>query len=296
MTIQETLAEGKKLLKTPIPSSFVDTPDLDAVLLLSEVLHENRVQLIAFGNKAISEQDRHKFFDLISRRKKGECIAYILGHKEFRGLEFIVNRHVLVPRPDTETLAEAALEYIDSTYETGTPRPKRSCLSLLDLCTGSGAIAVSLKNERPFLEVTAADISTEALETAKLNADRLLNKGITLIQSDLFSTITDTFNIIVSNPPYIPSGVIETLAPEVRQEPKIALDGGADGLVLVRKIISRAPEHLHQGGVLLLEAAPEQMQEIKKLLEASGFIGIRIFKDLAGRERVISGKIDPIAG
>jgi len=281
MTIRETLAEGKELLRAPSLSSSIDTPDLDAALLLSEILHKSRSDLITRGNESISEQDREKFFCLISRRRNGECVAYILGRKEFRGLDFVVNPHVLIPRPDTETLVEAALECSDQ---------KHGILSLLDLCTGSGAVAVSLKNERPFLRVSASDISPEALETARRNAARLLHGSdeVRFIRSDLFENISGRFDIITANPPYIPTGELSGLAPEVRGEPMLALDGGVDGLELTGLIISQAPEHILPGGAILLEAAPEQMPAIRSLLETNGFGGIRIRRDLAGRDRVIA--------
>ena len=336
MTIHEVLAEGTKLLSIPATEAQIDTPSLDASLLLSEVLQISREKLIVNANEPITEPDRERFLKLLERRRRGECIAYILGRRDFRGLTFAVNHHVLVPRPDTETLVEAALEYIDSWQiskkvpkpiknhsigpKTGHVATQSKSLTLLDLCTGSGAIAISLKRERPFLSVTASDISAEALEVAALNNSQIFSRGgaenaetrgenntrcsltentedaegkseaVRFIQSDLFENISGKFDIIVSNPPYVPSGVIDTLAPELQREPRLALDGGGDGLVLVRKIISESRDHLVPGGVLLLEAGPEQMPVIRKLLEERGFSNIKVHRDLAGRERVISGK------
>ena len=317
MTIQETLAEGTKLLKSPSASSHIDTPALDASLLLSEILRKSRAELIAHANASIAENDRDAFFRLLERRRNGECIAYILGRREFHGLEFSVNPHVLVPRPDTETLVEAALEYIDSRQSPDTQQDHElgeHSLSLLDLCTGSGAVAISLastlKNEHPSLTITASDISPEALETAALNADRLLDerllngrlsgdnhnsvrfiKSVRFIQSDLFESIPEKFDIIVSNPPYVPSDELAALAPEVQREPRLALDGGDGGMVLIKKIIAQAPGHLLHGGILLLEAGPGQMPDIRAILAAHGFSGVRLHKDLADRDRVISGRI-----
>ena len=294
MTVRETLAEGKRLLKSPSPLSFIDSPDLDAELLLAEILHVRREELLLRTDETLTDTNREQFLSLVERRRKGECIAYILGRKEFRGLDFVVNSNVLVPRPDTETLAEAALEYIDSWDVSNTPQcpESKNSFSVLDLCTCSGALAISLKYERPFLRVTASDISAEALEIAGQNSARLLDdnrNSVRFIQSDIFENIPDKFNIIVSNPPYIPTNELSTLAPEVQLEPRLALDGGADGLALIRKIISLAPEHLAQGGVLLIEAGPEQMPEIAALLEKNGFRVVRLHKDMAGRDRVISG-------
>ena len=285
MTIHEILSSGKKLLAAPCKESLISNPSLDASLLLAETLHVTREELIVRGNDTVPEVDREKFFALLERRRAGECVAYILGRKEFRGLDFTVNQGVLVPRPDTETLVEATLEYIDSTAGAD-----NKIISLLDLCTGSGAIAISLKNERPFLDVTASDISSEALETASINSARHLKEPVRFIQSDLFENINSKFDIIVSNPPYVPSDMIDSLAPEPRKEPRLALDGGEDGLELIRKIILQVREYLQKSGVLLLEAAPEQMTEMEKLLETQQFSNIKMYKDLTGRERVISAQ------
>jgi release factor glutamine methyltransferase len=288
MTVQELLTEGKYLLKLPASTALIDTPELDAALLLAEILHTSREGLILRGNENLAEPYRKKYLGLLERRRRGECIAYILGRKEFHGLDFAVNPNVLVPRPDTETLLEAALEQINTITGQGD-----TGLCLLDLCTGSGALAVSLKKERPSLSVTASDISVEALETAAHNAGRLLPNGaaINFVLSDLFENIGGKFKIIVSNPPYVPSGAFTTLAPEVLTEPRLALDAGEDGLYFIKKIISRAQDHLFPGGFLFLEAGPNQMPVIKTLLENNCFGDIVVYKDLAGSERVISARL-----
>ena len=284
MTIREALAEGRRVLALPCTSAFIDTPELDASLLLCETLHKNREGLILCGDEPVAGPLLREYLALLERRRSGECVAYILGRKEFRGLQFLVNEFVLVPRPDTEALLEAALENIDAITAD-----RESTVSVLDLCTGSGALAISLKNERPQLDVTASDISVKALKVAKQNAANLLDNGYgaKFIKSDLFENIAGKFDIIVSNPPYVPSGEMAALAPEVRREPALALDGGRDGLDLIRQIISQAGDYLHPNGALLLEAAPGQMPEIKALLAKHNFSGIRICKDLAGRDRVI---------
>jgi release factor glutamine methyltransferase len=278
MTIREALAEsGASLL-----AAGVDTPGIDASLLLAHILETNRTALAASGPEPISEEKLAEFHALIERRLSGECVAYITGKKEFRGLEFLVNQSVLVPRPDTETLVETALLHLGVKN------------TVLDLCTGSGAIAVSLKNEAPDAEVWATDISSSALETAKLNAARLLKKKkkITFSQGDLYDALPVShplFSIIVCNPPYIPSDVIETLPAEVRNEPRIALDGGTSGLEIISRVIEGAPGFLSRGGTLLLEADPRQMNEITILLKRRGFHTIKTYNDLSGRERVIGG-------
>jgi len=287
MTIQRILAEGKKLLEAPCTSACIDTPALDAALLLAEILKTSREELIAHADGELDRRIYDTYQALLERRRSGECIAYILGRKEFCGLEFAVNPKVLVPQPDTETLFEAAMEYINTYAEEG--------LSVLDLCTGSGALAISLKKRNPFLSVTASDISSEALETAALNAKRLLSGelAVNFIHSDIFINIPDRFDIIVSNPPYVPTGEISNLAPEVQREPRLALDGGEDGLALIRLIVAGAPFHLLPGGVLLIEADPGQMKRIRDLLANNGFARVRLHGDLSGRDRVISAGLTP---
>ena len=296
MTIRELQAKGTALLKAPCASACIDTPALDAALLLAETLQVCREDLITRANNEAAEREREKYQTLLERRRSGECIAYILGRKEFHGLEFAVKAKVMVPRPDTETLLEAALEYIGKIYPSKVCRissPENDIISVLDLCTGSGVLAISLKKECPFLSVTASDISTEALETAAFNAGRLLagESAVYFIQSDIFENLQGRFRIILTNPPYIPSGEIPTLAPEVQLEPKIALDGGEDGLALTRRIITQAPLHLLPEGALLLEADSRQMPQIKELLANNGFAYVRLHRDLADRERVISAKL-----
>ena len=299
MKIREALAEGKRTLKSPCSTAVIDTPDLDALLLLSHLIQSRRENLIIRGEESITGNLFEKFLGLLERRRSGECIAYILGHKEFRGLEFLVNPNVLVPRPDTETLLEAALENIDTNLsgggaENAKGNSEKNVISLLDICTGSGALAISLKNERPFLNVSASDISIKALETATLNDDKLLSKDdvITFIKSDLFENISGKYNIIISNPPYVSTDELTNLTPEIQLEPRLALDGGPDGLTLIRKIITQARDHLLPNGVLLLEASPKQMPVIHEYFEANGFSCVKIYKDLAYRERVALGKLN----
>ena len=278
MIVREALAQGG----TDLKFTGIDTPGLDASLLLAFVLKTNRTSLLAAGTETLSVKACKTYCELIERRCNGECVAYIIGKKEFRGLEFEVNPSVLVPRPDTETLVEAALKQLKDNQ-------KEVCV--LDLCTGSGAVAISLKSEMPELEIHATDISAEALETAKRNAIRLLpNSKIQFYQGDLYKALPDLkFNLIVSNPPYIPSHEINTLSAEVQNEPRIALDGGGDGLVIIKRIIDGAPGYLQNNGILLMEADPRQMKDISMMLEKRGFKDIQLYKDLADSQRVIGG-------
>ena len=293
MRIREALAQGSADLKfADIPS-----PGLDASILLAHVLRITRTELFASGTKRISEEACASFCELVERRCSGECVAYLTGKKEFRELEFTVNPSVLVPRPDTETLVEAALAIssgqLAENREQGTEKNVK--VVVLDLCTGSGAAAVALKNERPEIEVHATDISEDALEAAKSNAARLLpEKNICFYHGDLYNALPDSlcFSLIVSNPPYIPTHEIETLSPEVQNEPRIALDGGVSGLEIIGRIIDGAPDYLRNGGTLLMEADPRQARDITALLEKRGFNNIQLYKDLSGSERVIGGRFE----
>ncbi|MCL2067117.1 MAG: peptide chain release factor N(5)-glutamine methyltransferase [Treponema sp.] len=300
MLIRQALSEGCAALAAAGKGS----PGLDASLLLAEVLGTSRTALAAAGEDELPQKALDSFRLLIGRRLGGECVAYILGRKEFRGLEFSVNKSVLVPRPETETLVEAALEVWGiGNGEWGVKNRSGKTAGnfrVLDLCTGSGAVAVSLKSEWPDLTVWASDISAKALKVARANAARLLPpESICFFLGDLFEALPNPqspfpipqFNLIVSNPPYIPGAQIETLSPEVKNEPRIALDGGEDGLAIIKGIIAAAPDYLIRGGALLLEADPGQMKNIAGLLEKNGFMNIKEYRDLSGSERVIGGTL-----
>jgi release factor glutamine methyltransferase len=287
MLIREVLAQGSADLKY----AGIKTPGLDASLLLAHILNTNRTSLITRGTDHLSEKENSAFCELLERRVTGECTAYIIGKKEFRGLEFDVNGSVLVPRPETETLVETAIEIIKKNVKDN------AVVNILDLCTGSGAVAVSLKNEIPSCEITAADISSDALNTAAHNAEKLLGgKLINFFQGDLFSVLPSPlpafYSLIVSNPPYISSDEIQTLAVEVQNEPRLALDGGISGLEIIERIIEKAPDYLQQNGYLLLEADPRQMEQIIILLDKRGFKDIQLYKDLSGQSRVIGGRFE----
>ncbi|GHT73742.1 release factor glutamine methyltransferase [Spirochaetia bacterium] len=319
MTIREALTAGTARLAV----GGIETPSLDAALFLADILNTTRTALIIGAANPLSDAACRRFTQSLDRRLAGVCTAYILGRREFRGLDFTVTPDVLVPRPDTETLVEAALTHIDRLLQTrGASQQPRPPIALLDLCTGSGAVAVSLKHERPQLAVYAADISPKAIAVARQNATKLPGTStpaiapgtafnrvpapaitsetpspITFIESDLFNAfpaapnIPRRFNIIVANPPYVPSGVIETLSTEVRREPLLALDGGDDGLDLIRRLITEAPRYLLPGGSLLLEADPGQMETITRILADQGYTGIQTYMDLSQRPRVTGGTV-----
>jgi release factor glutamine methyltransferase len=309
MTVQAAQTRAARLLA----GAGIDTPALDSSLLLAEALGLDRERLILAYPGPLPEDAARRFEELLRRRLAGESAAYILGRREFWGLEFTVSPAVLVPRPDTETLVEAALPFLASPasppFRNSAPVPAPRT-SALDLCTGSGAVAIALKHEAGGLEVWASDSSPDALEIARHNAARLLgNAGkaedsgetaapgvapITFVLSDLFEQIPRRFSLITANPPYVKSAEIAGLSAEVRGEPRIALDGGADGLDLIRRLIAEAPAHLYPGGGLFLEADSRQMKTIRAELEKTGFAGIQTYRDLSGAERVIGGIIKPV--
>jgi len=297
LLIREALAQGSADLKF----ANIESSSLDASILLAHILKTERTALFASGTDLISDDACAAYCDLIQRRRNGECVAYLTGKKEFMGLEFIVNNSVLVPRPETETLVETALTIYNEQLAMNNEQltEKNVKFYVLDLCTGSGAVAISLKHEMPELEVYASDISVNALGLAETNAAGLLSKEncINFFIGDIYSAISyplpkSIFSLIISNPPYIPSGEIETLPIEVQNEPRIALDGGDSGLEIIERIINGAPDFLKNGGFLLMEADPRQMSAITILLEKRGFSDIQLYKDLSGSKRVIGGRYE----
>lgn len=316
MIVGEALAEGAALLR----KAGVDSPSLDSSLLLAASLGIDRSRLLARRSDPLAPQVEERYRNYLYRRATGDCTAYVLGSKEFRGLDFVVTPDVLVPRPDTETLVEAAAAWIDAQPRDFTGKGSSAPLRLLDVCTGSGCVAVSLKSERPDVDVSASDLSPAALAVARVNAERLLNSrhrdteyterapsssvpsfsssvssvadsSIRFYESDLLASVPGRFDLIVSNPPYVPSGVIPGLAVEVRREPRLALDGGADGLDLIRRLVRESRERLDGGGRLLVESGADQTARIAELMAKAGFIGIETIRDLAGLERVTGGSV-----
>jgi release factor glutamine methyltransferase len=286
MTIREAIKYGS----AELIYSGIQNPSLDVSLLLGNILGLNRTTLIMKGTDPLPDEALTQFNSYLERRKQGECVAYITKKKEFWGLEFFVNPSVLVPRPDTELLVETALEIIKKEQQNSNPQ-----FTILDLCTGSGAVAIALKHEKPELEVHASDISAEALKVAQANATRLLppNSKIQFYLGDLYSQLTtNNYSLITANPPYVPTNTIKILPPEVQKEPHIALDGGETGLDIIQRIIKDAPNYLKRGGLLLMEADPNLMERIAVLLANRGFHDLKLYKDLSGLERVIGGKYE----
>lgn len=262
----------------------------DAETLLLYLEKADRTFLYIHRNDATDEYRADAYFGLIDRRAAGEPLQYILGSQEFMGLNFAVNTSVLIPRQDTETLVELALKRAGE---------KKRSLSILDMCCGSGAIAVSMAHFLPKAKITACDISLEALEVARGNAARNgLNGRIEFRESDLFFMtkrkktvrIKDSFDMILSNPPYIPTQDIDTLQTEVRDhEPIKALDGGSDGLDFYRRIAEDAFGSLKKDGLMFLEIGCDQAEAVTSLLSGAGYYSeIEVHKDLTGLDRVIS--------
>lgn len=259
----------------------VPDPEYDSALLLSHLCGRPPLMLRLDMDTQLNEETIARFKSLCSRRLKREPLQYILSESSFCGFPFFVDSRVLIPRPETELLCEWALELI--------PADRKS--DILDLCCGSGCIGISLKLSRPAASVCLSDISKDALDVAALNATRL-NADVFFCRSDLFNDLpADRLDVIVSNPPYIPSPDCASLQAEVMQEPLSALDGGDDGLCFYRRICSEAPHHLKPGGFLLMELGDNQADRVRSLMEASGFVSVTVRKDYQSLERMICGMI-----
>lgn len=274
MQIQEILSSTIKQLN----SNNVEEPNNKAKRLLAFVLNVPKEFLIINDNKELNKKQEVKYKKCIERLIKGEPIQYIIGKQEFMGIDLIVTNDVLIPQPDTEILVEETIK-VAKQYD----KPK-----ILDLCTGSGAIAIAIKKCIPEAEIVASDLSSKALRIAN-NNDR--TKKIRFILSDLFENINEKFDIIVSNPPYIKTEEIKTLSKEVQNEPLMALDGGQDGLYFYEKIIKQANSYLNQNSYLCLEIGENQKNEIIKKIQYNGkYTNIQTYKDLGGHDRVITCK------
>lgn len=258
----------------------------DANLLLQAALDVNRAYLAAHHEQILSSRQAAAYETLIQRRRAGEPTAYILGEREFYGLNFKITPAVLIPRPETELLVERALERM----------PQDQSCKVLELGTGSGNIALVLARYRPLVNITAVDCSEEALAVARQNAEKLLgadSRAVMFKNSDWFDALDgETYDLIISNPPYVASGDAHLRQGDVRFEPRQALNGGAGGLECIRQIIQGAPSHLCKGRWLLLEHGYDQAHACLELLAQSGFARPFCSRDLAGIPRVSGGRID----
>lgn len=265
----------KRLLEAGIEEAA-----LDARLLLEQICGTDRNTLLVHGDREVNEREQQAYEEAIARRSQRIPLQQITGSQEFMGLVFQVNEHVLVPRQDTEILVEEVL------------RELQDGMRVLDLCTGSGCILISLLHYSNRCQGVGTDISPEALEVARKNGAALLgtDKEYTFGESDLFEQVEGCYDIIVSNPPYIRHEEIDTLMPEVRDyEPRIALDGGEDGLDFYRRIAIESPAHLNGGGRLYLEIGCDQGDAVQELLLQRGFREVNVVQDYAGLDRVVYG-------
>jgi release factor glutamine methyltransferase len=282
--VRDVLMQGTRLLKRRCDT---DTPYLDAVLLMGHALKKSKEQVLASLEDPIWETDALSFGKVLELRAKGMPIAYITRKKEFYGLEFYVDSRVLIPRPDTELLVEKGLEAAER-FTAGDH-------SMLDLCTGSGCVGIAFAHtmaRKPSgsWQVTLSDISREALAVSAVNSRAILGEELSCIHSDLFEDIAGKFDLIVSNPPYLTDA--ECADPQLirRREPSLALRSGRDGLDHIRKIIERAPDHLNDDGVIIIEGGFQQAEDIRRLYESHGFYHIEIHQDMAGLNRAVSAR------
>ena len=277
MTYQEANQKGRMILA----EHHIEDASVDAWLLMEFVTGMSRTRFFVDGISRMRLEEEERYFQLIEKRARRIPLQHLTGVQEFMGLEFMVNEHVLVPRQDTELLVlEAEKQLRKISVETP---------GVLDMCTGSGCIAISLKARNPQIQCIATDISEKALEMAKKNAEKMQSE-IVFVHTDMFSNITGTFDMIVSNPPYIPTKVIESLEEEVRlYDPFSALDGKEDGLYFYRILAKESPRFLKDGGWIYMEIGHDQSASVEALLKEAGFEEIRTEKDLAGLDRVVCG-------
>ncbi|MFV0528695.1 MAG: peptide chain release factor N(5)-glutamine methyltransferase [Lachnospiraceae bacterium] len=272
-TYRSLYETGKKQLG----DAGIDAPETDAWYLLEFVLQIDRTSYYMAPETEVTSGEQERYLALLLQRSQHVPLQYITGMAPFMGYMFHVNEHVLIPRFDTEILVEEALKRL---------APK---MRILDLCTGSGCIIVSLAAQKIPVTAVGSDISAQALEVAVRNAVALCTQ-VEFVQGDLFEAVQGCFDLIVSNPPYIPTADMQGLQAEVQQEPALALDGSADGLFFYHKITAKAGDYLNPGGWLLFEIGYDQAEEVAALLQKNAFDAIEVVKDLAGHDRVVLGR------
>ena len=275
MKYHEILNQGSKILKL----NKIKSHSLDSEILLSSLLNVDRSQLIINHNKIVKNNEKKNFFFLINRRKKNEPISYITGYKEFWNNNFKVDKNVLIPRPDTETIVEQVLSYL---------RPQ-STKKILDIGTGSGCIIISILKERKKCKGVGIDISKNAIKLAKYNAKiQHIKNRIKFFHSDIDNFFLDKYDLIISNPPYIKQHEINGLEKDIRNyEPRVALNGGIDGYSKIRLTIKRSSALIKKNGKLFLEIGSNQVMETLKILKLNGFFVNKVVKDLANKNRCI---------
>ena len=274
MTYREAVEFGTKCLT----DAGVPDAALDAWYLLQMVCKIERSYYYVHGEEDITQDAQKEYEIAVQKRAEHIPLQYIIGEQEFMGLRFKVNSNVLIPRQDTETLVEQVLKIV------------KPGMKVLDLCTGSGCVLISVLKNAPELTGMGSDISKTALLVAKENA-KLHEVDAEWVRSDLFDNITETFDVIMANPPYIPTGEILSLMPEVRDfEPENALDGGADGLDFYRKIAGQVKDYLNPGGYVYMEIGYDQGEAVSELMRNAGFTEVEVIKDLARNDRAVKGK------
>lgn len=274
LTLQMIYKEGAETLE----HAGIPDAKLDAWYLLEYVTGISRASYFGDPKREVPKEQAESYREVILRRAGHIPLQHITGEQEFMGYTFLVNPDVLIPRQDTETLTEEALKFT------------KPGMKVLDMCTGSGCILISLLKSCPGLKGTGCDISEKALKTARENGRRLQVEA-SWIQSDLFEQISERFDLIVSNPPYIRTGVIEELQEEVRlHDPWIALDGKKDGLYFYRRIIAESTGYIRDNGAMMFEIGHDQAEDVVRLMEEAGYTQIRVKKDLAGLDRVVTGR------
>ena len=281
MTIRETIRKGMIMLK----NSNVTEPNIKARLIMQYVLNKPREYLLVYDKEILMLRQEVNYFKAIKKLCQGIPIQHITHRQEFMKMTFYVDENVLIPRQDTEILVEEVIKIAK----------KIKAKKILDLCTGSGAIAISLAKYIENSEITAVDISSKALNIAKINSkNNNVENQITFIESDLYKNLPkEKYDIIVSNPPYIKKEIIKKLDKEVQREPKLALDGGYDGLDFYRKIVSKADEYLKFHGYLCLEIGYDQKEEVEEIIsKQEKYIGTYCKKDLCDNDRVIVTKLN----
>ena len=276
MNIQQALQQASKDLSESSPSAM-----LDAQVLLTHVLQCNSAHLAAWPEKALSDDQYADYLRLVKQRRQGTPVAHLTGSREFWSLDFSVDNSTLIPRPETETLVEYLLDNFAS----------RENLKLLDMGTGTGAIAISIAKEKPDWEIVASDISEQALKLARQNSSHHDTDNVSLIQSDWFENIGQkNFDIIISNPPYIASDDPHLTLGDVRFEPESALSSGATGMDDIEHICSHAKEYLLKNGWLIVEHGYNQKQQVADCFSRNGFTEITQQQDLSGHTRMTAGK------
>jgi release factor glutamine methyltransferase len=273
----EAIQHGKILFS----KAGIETPLLDATVLISEASGLRKETIFAVSNDPVPEEIEKIYLEFLGKRLTGLPVSYILNRKEFYSLQFFVDSRVLVPRPDTETL----VEYVRSLLAAN-PRIR----SIHDVCTGSGCIPITLAFYFPNLRFSASDISDKALEVCSLNSRKILGREIPLRKSDLFNDVPGRFDMITANPPYLTSKEVQVMREAGWPEPLTALEGGEDGLDLVMRLVTEALESLNESGYLILESAAWQTERIEEIMKDSGYTEIATIQDMAGRNRVVSGR------